>query len=286
MSTREITAAEPLLAGELVSLNAYGQAIKGHVNPIGIALEGSTVGQPVCIATSDVDFYNPNLGMPQSPSDFNRTWSQQRAEYERRRRQRETPTLPPMEILRMLDRGQSPLLPPVITYTFDDEDFYEIKRHHRHPINRIREPLLDCGYRLLIDDDHARHAKVITFHKNPRDHARDLAAYYGQQTPSETTRQVEDNSYTPPFTSWGGPARDFVNSERVDALRELTRDFGALSTHAADANDANDALRELARQVGLSPAPQPSPAPPPVKHLPTPPPALPLFTPKPRRISA
>lgn len=265
MSTREITAAEPLLAGELVSLNAYGQAIKGHVNPIGIALEGSTVGQPVCIATSDVDFYNPNLGMPQSPSDFNRTWSQQRAEYERRRRQRETPTLPPMEILRMLDRGQSPLLPPVITYTFDDEDFYEIKRHHRHPINRIREPLLDCGYRLLIDDDHARRAKVITFHKNPRDHARDLAAYYGQQTPSETTRQVEDNSYTPPFTSWG-----------VDALRELTRDFGALSTHAADANDANDALRELARQVGLSPAPQPSPAPPPAT----------LFKPFQRRISA
>ena len=51
MSTREIIAAEPLLAGELVSLNADGRAVKGHANPIGIALEGSAVGSPVCIAT-------------------------------------------------------------------------------------------------------------------------------------------------------------------------------------------------------------------------------------------
>lgn len=59
MSARRTYADEPLLAGELVSSNERGHAIKGHSNPIGIAQHESGPGESVTVLITGMDTANP-----------------------------------------------------------------------------------------------------------------------------------------------------------------------------------------------------------------------------------
>lgn len=175
-----LRAAEPLMIGELVSVNEAGLAIKGHQNPIGTAVTAAHAGGSVTVSER----------IPTS-------WREEPAE----RR-----NLGIIEMLRRIEAGEGALLPPAIEFEIDAEESYVAERTPQHPLHRLVLGLRRLGYDHRIDRIAASRSDVFRFHMDLQRHAENLRRHFGYPSPrgpsfyDEYLSAREDrHTFSPPF---------------------------------------------------------------------------------------
>lgn len=189
-----LRAAEPLMIGDLVSINEAGLAIKGHQNPIGTAVTAAAAGGSVTVSER----------IPTS-------WREEPADSRRPR------NLGITEMLRRIESGEGVLLPPVIQFEIDSEESYIAQRIPQHPLHRLVTGLSRLGYAHHTDLAPAQRHVLHHFRMNPRQHAENLRRYFGYIDDPLRPRAYKEYFASPP------EIYTIPSPDAIAAMRRLAR---------------------------------------------------------------